>query len=40
MDKNNAEPRGYLAAVQSPDGMIHIVSSRLHYRFNLKWLEE
>ena len=40
MNKNNAEPRGYLAAVQSPDGMIHIVSSRLHYRFNLKWLEE
>ena len=39
MDKTHAEPRGYLAGTQSPDGTIHIVSSRLHYRFNLKWLE-
>lgn len=34
-----AEPGGYLAATQTPDGMIHLVSSSLHYRFNLKWLE-
>ncbi len=34
-----AEPRGYLAATQTPDGVIHLISSRLHYRFNLKWLE-
>lgn len=40
MDATHAEPRGYLAGTQSPDGTIHIVSSRLHYRFNLKWLEE
>ena len=40
MDKTHAEPRGYLAGTQSPDGTIHIVSSRLHYRFNLKWLEK
>lgn len=40
MDATHAEPRGYLAGTQSPDGTIHIVSSRLHYRFNLKWMEE
>ena len=38
MDATHAEPRGYLAGTQSPDGTIHIVSSRLHYRFNLKWI--
>lgn len=40
MDGTHAEPRGYLAGTQSPDGTIHILSSRLHYRFNLKWLQE
>lgn len=40
MDATHAEPRGYLAGTQSPDGTIHLLSSRLHYRFNLKWLEE
>lgn len=40
MDKTHAEPRGYLAATQSPDGMIHLLSSRIHYVFNLKWIEE
>ncbi|HJC93942.1 MAG TPA: SUMF1/EgtB/PvdO family nonheme iron enzyme [Candidatus Phocaeicola excrementigallinarum] len=40
MDTSHAEPRGYLAGTQSPDGIIHIVSSRLHYRFDLKWLEQ
>ncbi len=34
----HAENRGYLAATQSPDNMIHLISSRLHYRFNLAWL--
>lgn len=38
-DMTHSEPRGYLAATQSPDGIIHILSSRLHYRFNLAWLE-
>ena len=36
---NRAEHAGYLAATQTPDGIIHLISSRLHYRFNLKWLE-
>jgi hypothetical protein len=40
MDAEHAEPRGYLAGTQSPDGMIHILSSRLHYRFNLAWIEK
>lgn len=40
MDATHAEPRGYLAGTQSPDGVIHILSSRLHYRFNLAWVEE
>ena len=38
MDAAHAEPRGYLAATQTPDRMIHLVSSRLYYRFNLAWL--
>jgi hypothetical protein len=33
-----AEHAGYLAATQSPDGIIHLISSRLHYRLNLAWL--
>lgn len=38
MDKINAEPRGYLAATQSPDNIIHLLSSGIHYQFNLEWL--
>lgn len=34
-----AETEGYLAVTQSPDGVIHLLSSRLHYRFNRAWLE-
>jgi len=40
MDENNAEPMGYLAGIQTPDGMFHLISSALHYRFNLAWLKE
>ncbi len=36
----HAEPAGYLAATQTPDGIIHLVSSRLYYRFNLQWLTQ
>ena len=35
-----AEHAGYLAATQTPDGVIHLISSRLHYRFNLAWLQQ
>jgi sulfatase modifying factor 1 len=38
MDKTKAEPRGYLAITQSPDHVIHLISSSIHYRFNLGWL--
>jgi formylglycine-generating enzyme len=38
MSPTSAEPRGYMAATQTPDGVIHLISSALHYRFNLKWL--
>lgn len=40
MDENHAEPRGYLAGTQTPDNVVYILSSRLHYRFNLAWLEK
>ncbi len=40
MDATHAEPRGYLACTQTPDGTIHILSSRLHYSFNLAWIQE
>ncbi len=40
MDATRAEPKGYLAATQTPDGTIHFISSALHYRFNLAWLKE
>lgn len=40
MDATHSEPRGYMAATQAPDGTIHLLSSRIHYAFNLKWLEK
>lgn len=40
LDAAHAEPKGYLACTQSPDGIIHLLSSRVHYRFNLPWLEQ
>lgn len=40
MDATHAEPRGYMAATQSPDGLIHLLSSRIHYAFNLQWLQQ
>ena len=38
LDANHAEPRGYIAATQTPDNLIHVISSNLHYRFTLPWL--
>ena len=34
-----AEPQGYLAAIQTRDGRIQLISSRNHYVFNLAWLK-
>lgn len=39
MDDTHAEPKGYLAMTQTPDSVIQLISSALHYRFNLAWLE-
>lgn len=39
LDRDRAESRGYLTATQTPDGMIHVLSSGTHYAFNLAWLE-
>jgi len=39
MDPRHAEPKGYLAATQTPDGVIHLISSALHYEFDLAWLQ-
>jgi hypothetical protein len=38
LDASHAEPKGYLCCTQSPDGMIHLLSSMMHYQFNLAWL--
>ena len=40
LDATHAEPKGYLACTQSPDGVIHLLSSRVHYRFNLAWIQQ
>ena len=40
LSKDQAERRGYLTADQSPDGMIHLLSSGTHYSFNLAWIQE
>lgn len=39
MSRTEAEPKGYLSAVQAPDGIIHVCSSRLYYAFNLVWID-
>ena len=39
MDETHGEPGGYTYTIQSPDRVIHLINSCLHYRFNLKWLE-
>jgi len=39
MDAYQSEASGYLAVCQSADGLIHLLSSRQHYAFNLKWLQ-
>jgi len=40
IDANHAEPHGYLASCQGPDGRIHLISSRNYYVFNLAWLTQ
>ena len=38
MDNRRAEHSGYLAATQTPDRVIHLISSHWYYRFNLAWI--
>ena len=40
MSPTSAEPAGYLAGMQSPDGVIHLISSKQYYGFNLAWLKD
>jgi hypothetical protein len=40
MDANHGEPNGYMASAQGPDGMIHLITSRNYYTFNLAWLTQ
>lgn len=40
MDATHACPNGYLAGAQTPDGVVHIVSSTHYYQTNLAWLRE
>lgn len=40
MNQTHAEPKGYLAATQTPDNIIHLLSSSIHYQFNLAWLKQ
>jgi len=39
MSPTTAEPRGYMAGTQAPDGVIHLISSWNHYAFNIAWLK-
>ena len=39
LSTRNAEYQGYLSVCQSADGLIHLISSRQHYAFNLKYLQ-
>ncbi len=36
---DEADLRGYLSCLQTPDHAIHLLSSRRYYHFNLAWLE-
>jgi hypothetical protein len=39
MGFESAEPRGYLSVTQTPDGVIHLIASALHYELNKAWVE-
>ena len=38
LSATSAEPQGYLAATQTRDGRVQLISSKNHYVFNLAWL--
>jgi len=39
MGASSAEPWGYLSICQGANGLIHLISSKNHYSFNLAWLK-
>ena len=39
MSPTSGEPRGYMSVWQAADGIIHQITSRQHYAFNLAWLK-
>jgi len=39
LSPTTAEPRGYLAVCQAANGVVHLISSKNHYAFNLAWLK-
>jgi len=39
MGVSSAEPWGYMAITQGANGVIHLISSKNHYAFNLAWLK-
>jgi formylglycine-generating enzyme required for sulfatase activity len=39
MSQSTAEPKGYMSVCQTPDGVINLISSALHYQFNTAWLK-
>ena len=38
LDATHGQNKSYWAATQTPDGIVHLNDSRLHYSFNLAWL--
>jgi sulfatase modifying factor 1 len=40
LSPTSAEPQGYLAATQTRDGRVQLISSKNHYVFNLAWLKQ
>jgi len=40
MGISTAEPLGYISVCQTKDKLIHLISSRQHYTFNLAWLKQ
>ena len=40
MSASSVEPWGYMAICQGPNGVVHLITSKNHYAFNLAWLKE
>ena len=39
-ERHDGRTRGYLAATQTRDGNVQLISSKNHYVFNLAWLKQ